>query len=159
MILVIAEFHLALESADPPAHGNAGFVHRFAGAGDERVPPGEPAALGETAIGAGMRQPAVILGALRRDLEAIGHARLAVLVVLAAAARPVEQPAGDVGVVNPPRVFILELHQTTAAAAVAERFPFGTRHRGERFGLPKIDPMLHRRFLELRFPPQLVLQL
>lgn len=101
------------------------------------MPPGEPAALGEAAIGAGVRQPAVILGALRRDLEAIGHARLAVLVILAAAGVSVEQPAGDVGVIDPRRVLVLQLHQTATPAAIAERFPLGAGHGFERFGFPK----------------------
>lgn len=101
------------------------------------MPPGEPAALGKAAIGAGVRQPAVIRGALRRDLETIGHARLAVFVILAAAGIAVQEPAGDVGIINSRRIRVLELHQAAAPAAVAERLPLGAGHFVERFGLPE----------------------
>ena len=42
----------------PAAHGNAGLMNGVGIAGDERMPPGEIAALSEYAIGAGFRQPA-----------------------------------------------------------------------------------------------------
>src|SRR5579885_2021453 len=82
VILVFFERHLALEACDAPAHGNARLHHGFGAARDERVPPGKPPSLGETAIGAGMRQPAVFRGALRRELQTIGHAGFSVFVIL-----------------------------------------------------------------------------
>src|SRR3984893_19320470 len=97
VLLVILARHFALARADAAAHGDAGRVHGFRIAGDERMPPGEPASLGETAIGAGVRQPTVFGGALGREFEEIAHALHAVCIIGAPKSLAIEKPASGVG--------------------------------------------------------------
>jgi len=133
MVLIFGLRQRAFARADFSAHGNAGGVHGLGRARHERVPPSEPAPFGEAAIGAGVRQPAIIGGALRRELEAIAHALHAVGIVGAAAGVAIEQPAGDVGVKDFSIVYVFELQQTATRAAVAQRFPLRASHFGEWF--------------------------
>src|ERR1700682_2310993 len=62
---------LRLAGADAAAHRDAGRMHGFGIAGDERVPPVKIAAVGDEAVGAGRRQPGDVAYALRRQLHAI----------------------------------------------------------------------------------------
>jgi len=84
-----------------------------------------------------MRQPAIFRRARRRQPQAIAHAPHAVGIIGAAAGVAIEEPAGDVGVIDAARVLVLELHQTAAPATVAKRFPLGAGHGGEGFAEPK----------------------
>ena len=129
--------HRALAGRDPPAHGDAGLMHGLRIAGDERMPPIEVAALGHEPIGAGGRQPAPVAGVLGRDALAIVHAARAMGIVGAAAGLAIEEPAGDVGIIDAGGVFVLELDQTAARAAVAQALPFGAGHFREGFGEPE----------------------
>jgi len=70
-------------------------------------------------------------------LDAVGHLALAILVITAAAARLVEQAAADIGGVDAPVVLILELDEASAAAAIAQAFPFLARHLLERLAAPE----------------------
>src|SRR5690606_18807028 len=72
-----------------------------------------------------------------RELDAIRHDRLAVGVVRAGAAIPVEQLAAHVRRDQGAGIFILKLDQAAAAAAITERFPLGWRHLIERFFFPE----------------------
>ena len=105
------------------ADGNPRIMHARRVAGDERVPPIEVAPLLHEPVGAGRRQPGEAAHALRRELHAIRHEAAAVLVVLAAAALPVEQLAGDVGPGDLAGVDVFQLVQTAPPAPIAERFP------------------------------------
>src|SRR6185503_15588260 len=87
---------------------------------------------GAQAIGAGRRQPVDAGEAVRVQPHAIGNEDPAQLVIGAAAAAPVEQPAGDVGRIELARGFVLELVKAAFAAAVAQGLPFLAVERGER---------------------------
>ncbi|MNT69012.1 hypothetical protein D3C72_2072880 [compost metagenome] len=100
------------------------------------MPPVEVAALGDEAIGAGRRQPGDLVDALDGQLDAVRHGRLAVFIVLAATALPVEQATGDRREHHVAGVPVLELVETAQAAAVAQPLPFGKAHLGQALGLP-----------------------
>ena len=63
------------------AHGNAGLVGALGVAGDQGVPVGQSLALVQPAIGAGPGHPLQVLDVPRRQLDAVGHALLAIGVV------------------------------------------------------------------------------
>ena len=108
------------------------------------MPVGETATFGEAPVGACRRHPAEVIEIVARQDDTVGHVVDALVVVPAATALDVEQPAGDVGVVNTARILVFELVQAASAAAVAERLPFGVAHFSERFGFPK-RPSVFRR--------------
>jgi hypothetical protein len=58
-------------------------------------------------------------------------------VVAAAARLAVEQFAADVGVMDLAAVFVLQLDEAAAGAAVAQRLPLRRRHLVERLDAPK----------------------
>jgi hypothetical protein len=64
------------------------------------------------------------------------------LVVKAAAISPVEQLARDIGSVKQAGLFILELVDTAASTAVAQRFPLAAIERTERL-FPKRRGAVH----------------
>ena len=124
---------------DAPRHGNARTDHRVAIAADEIVPVRQRAAFGAQAIGAGPGQPADIVDDAQRQPQAIRDEGLAVLVIHAACGLRVEQPAGDIGVLDLAGVFIFDLVQAAASATVAQGFPFRRIEIGQR-PLPETVP-------------------
>lgn len=112
-------------------------MDRFGIPGNQRVPPVEVAPLVDEPVGAGGRQPADLRHGVGRQTDAIVHGLLPVLIVLAPAAVPVEQRAGDIGPGDFAGIPILELVQAAPAAAVAQAFPFVAAHLGKRLGFPE----------------------
>ena len=89
------------------------------------MPPGKIAALGNQAIGAGRRQPAEFADLGWGQFDAVAHFAAPVRIISAAAGSLVEEFARDVGEMNFTGVLILQLDKATAAAAIAQTFPFG----------------------------------
>ena len=108
----------------------------------------EPAPLGETAIGARLRQPEQVRHVFGRDRGAVAHALLAVWIVAAAAGVRIEQAAAEPRQVDVGGVLVLDLDQAALAAAVAQRFPLLAGHRGERLCLPEGELVGGLRLLE-----------
>src|SRR6185437_11672671 len=121
----------------PPAHRDAGLVHRVRITRDQRVPPGEVLALGDPPIAAGGRQPVNRAHRRRGQVHAVGHPARAVGVVAAPAGFEVEQAAGDVGERQLAGVVVTQLVQAAPPAAVAQRLPLGAGHLLQRLGLPE----------------------
>ncbi len=105
--------------------------------GHERMPPRETATFGQTAVGTGPGHPGEVVQILTTQHDAVGDVFDPLGVIATAAARHIQQTAGDVGVMYPPGVHVLELVQAAAAAAVAQGFPFGAGHLLERLALPE----------------------
>ncbi len=80
----------------------------------------EVAALGDQAIGAGLRYPFEGRDIVRRQHDAIGHMRVAIGVVTTTALVAVIQLAGDIGVQVEPGILVFQLDQTAFAAMVAQ---------------------------------------
>jgi hypothetical protein len=119
---VIGGLHLILRQSGPAPHGNSCFVDRCLRPGNERMPPGEISAFRDKPVGAGWRKPAQRAHLCRREPDAIAHLPQAPPIVLAPAARRVEELAGDIGKVDRSAILVLELDKATAAAAVTEAF-------------------------------------
>ncbi len=98
---------------------------------------GKILAFGDEPIGAGDRQPAQRADDVRRQPDTIGHPTVAFVVVATAAGLRVEQPAADVGEVDIAGVFVLELDEAAAGAAVAQALPFVPVHLVQRLGAPE----------------------
>jgi hypothetical protein len=84
------------------------------------VPPVEIPALGDQTVTAGRRQPADLAHCLRRQLNAVRHGCLAIVIVLATTAFSIEQRAADRSPGDLGTVPILELVETTEPATIAE---------------------------------------
>ena len=80
---------------------------------------GRSSSLGHQSIGAGDRKPAQLTHHVRRQPHAIGNTLVTARIVDASARLAVEQLAADIGEMNFARVFVLELDEAAAAAAVA----------------------------------------
>ncbi len=117
---------------DLAGHARSGRDHRLAAAGQQVMPFGQRAVLGAAAIGAGFGQPRHGVDQLQRQPQAVGHEGLPVPVVGTARGLGVEQLAGDVGVVNFTRVFVLELMEAAMPAPVAQGFPLLAVEVGKR---------------------------
>jgi hypothetical protein len=89
----------------------------------QRVPPGEVAALANEPVGAGFGEPCDRADGFEVDCKAVRDARVAVLIVLAAAACHVEEAAGEARGVDRAGVLVFELQEAAAAAAVAKALP------------------------------------
>lgn len=137
MLLELVVGHVLFRQRHASAHGDAGCVHRVGIARHQRVPPVQVAAVGEEPVGAGRRQPGDAAHRARREPHAVAHLLLPVLVVAAAAALRVEQPAGDVGEEGRARALLLQLVEAAAPAAVAQAFPFARAHLLERLAPPE----------------------
>src|SRR3546814_10647608 len=83
---------------------------------------------------------------VRGQPHAIGHERLAPARMRAAATVPVEQLASDVGRVDFAGGVVLNLVETTFAASVAQRLPFGAGQRRQRL-LPEPVAYFTQRFI------------
>jgi hypothetical protein len=104
-------------------------------------------ALIDEAVGAGRRKPFDIADPRRRQLDAVRHFGFAAGIIRTAAGLFLEQTADDVGEVNLAGILILKLDQTTAAAAVAQRFPFAFGHIFQALFPERLDRQrLGRRF-------------
>jgi len=112
-------------------------VHGLGIARDKRVPPGEILALRHQPIAAGRRQPFEPPHVARGEPHAILHLRLAMGIVAAAAFLAIEQLAADAGEDRCVGVFVDQLVQAAAAAAVAQALPLGARHLGHRLAAPE----------------------
>ena len=132
------------------AHRDSGAMHRRGIARDERMPPVERLTGRELAVSARRRQPierARVAGPrARRNRVRAGDAA----VTRAAAAVAIEQLAGDVGVRDLARRFVLKLLQAAAPAAVAERFPLLRCQLRELLALPKRLQCVTRSEFDLR---------
>ena len=137
MIRPILKRDFVFPGADPSAHRSAGFMHAVAASGFQMMPFGQVLALMHEAIGAAWRQPAERSDKVRRQLEAIGHARRAVGIIVAGTAVAIEKPAGDIGRQDPTIILILKLDEAATAAAIAQTFPLGIVELGERFLAPE----------------------
>lgn len=73
------------------------------------MPVGEAATFGEAPVGACRRHPAQVIEIVARQNDTVGHVGDTLFVVPTTTALEVEQPAGNVGVVNVARIFVLEL--------------------------------------------------
>ena len=107
------------------------------GSRDQRVPTRETATFSEPAVGTGSRHPGEIRQSLWFQYDAIRDMFEPLRIVSTATARQIQEPAGDVGIVNCAGVLILELVQATAAASITQRLPFRASHLLERLALPK----------------------
>src|SRR5262249_56469875 len=103
----------------------------------------EVASFTDQAIAAGRGQPCDLADIVRRQRDAVLDQYLTQSIGLAAAGAAVEKPAGYVGPIDLAGVLVLQLHQATLAAAVAQRLPLGGRHLVESLALPE-PPLLHR---------------
>src|SRR5262249_6338092 len=102
------------------------------------MPPIEIAAFGEQHIGARRRQPFDAFEILRRQPDAIVDTFESVLIVAAAAAMPVQQPASYIGVESHGRRFVVfKLIEAAASAAIAKAFPFRIGHFVQWLAPPK----------------------
>ncbi len=126
----------ALLRAGEVAHRNAGLMHRLRVAGDERMPPGKPAAFLHAPVAAGRGKPGQRAHLFRRQVDAVGHLREAVFVVRAAALADVEERAGKPRQDDLARVLVLQLVQAAAAAAVTEPLPLFGGHVFQRLRFP-----------------------
>src|SRR5262249_52155542 len=122
-------------------------MHRLRIAGYQRVPPGEILAFRDQAVGAGRWQPLQSPDIARGESHAISHLGLAVRVVTAAAFFAIEELAAHVREQGLVRVFINELVQAAAAAAVAEAFPLGLGHFRHGLAAPKRSMWIRHREL------------
>src|SRR5438552_9264949 len=93
----------------PAADRNPSLVHGLGASRHKSVPPIEIVALGDEPVGAGLGQPGDGPHVLRRQPDAVRHARQAVGIVRAAAFIGVEQPAADTRPINLARILVLEL--------------------------------------------------
>lgn len=112
-------------------------MHAIAPSGFQVMPFGQVLALMHEAIGAAWRQPAERSDKVRRQLEAIGHARRAVGIIAAGTAVPIEKPASDIGGQDPAIILVLKFDEAAAAAAIAQTLPLGIVELGERFQAPE----------------------
>lgn len=101
------------------------------------MPPGKWSPFRPQPIGARRRQPGERPRQVGRELEAIPDAAPAARIIGATAGFRIEQPTSQVGEMDDPGVFILKLHQTAAAAAIAKALPFPWVEGFERLGFPK----------------------
>src|SRR5579872_5239283 len=97
---------------------------------------------GTKAIGAAVGKPIEAVQIFWVKLHAIGDALFAVLIIEAAPMTTVEQRTSDIGRVKDARFLILELVQTAAPAAVAQRLPLATIKARERL-FPKWRVSVH----------------
>ena len=110
----------------PPAHRDAGLVHRLA----DCPRPAGATRRGRVPRRAGDRRRRAAASRARRTASGVrrtqsGTWALAMRVVAAAAGFGVEQPAGDVGEGELAGVVVAQLVQAAAAAAVAQALPLG----------------------------------
>ena len=131
----------------PAAHGNARLVNRAGVAGHQRMPPGEPLALGNAPIRAGWWQPIDFAHRLGREPDAVRHPAGPVGVVAALAGPQVEQSARDVGERQVVGVLVAQLVQATAAAAIAEGLPLVAGHLLKLLALPERHRRGHTRMV------------
>ena len=124
------------------ADRDPGAMHRRGIARDERMPPVERLTGCELAVSASRRQPIERPRVAGTQRNAIGYELVAAPVTLAAAAVAIEQLAGDVGVRDLARGFVLKLLQAAPAAAVTERLPLVVSELGELLALPE-RPRFH----------------
>src|SRR3546814_15178149 len=115
-------------------------------AADEVVPFRQGFARRPQPVGAGRWQPGKRADLVRGQPHAIGHERLAPAIMRAAATVPVEQLASDVGRVDFAGGVVLNLVETTFAASVAQRLPFGAGPRRQRL-LPEPVDYFTQRFI------------
>jgi hypothetical protein len=75
--------------------------------------------------------------AFGRQRDAIGHMGMAVIIIAAHAAAPIQHPAGDIGCIKCPSLFVFQLVNAAFAAPIAERFPLSTIKRVQWQGFPE----------------------
>src|SRR5882724_9997680 len=134
MVFQIAGLSLGDHAAP---HRDARLMHGPGIAGDQGMPPCQVLALSQQPIGAGLGQPIEAPDIARRQLYAIRHQLLTVLIILAAAVPEIELAAGDIGEVQLAGIRVPQLLQAAAAAAVAQTLPLLLGHLTERDGLPE----------------------
>src|SRR5690606_24309695 len=88
-------------------------------------------------IGARQRHPLQPLDIVGRQLHAVRHLGLTIGVIGAGAGVRVEQLAMHARRDDPAGVLVLEPDDAAQAATVAQTFPLGRIHLGERLGLPE----------------------
>jgi len=137
VILEVGVSDLGFSSLHPPAHGNAGFMHRIRIAGNQRMPPIEITALGDQLVTATGRQPVQGSHVLRREPDTVWNLVGPVRIILAGAQPGIQQSAGNMGEIDLAGILVLELLEATPRAAVAQAFPFGVGHLLQRLGFPK----------------------
>ena len=124
MVGQVVDRDVVLGRRHPAPDRNTGGMNRVPVARHEPMPPHEVAPLGDEPVGTGGWQPGDAVQGFRGELDAIGNPGLSFPVARTPAGYGVEEGARDVGVVHLGRVFVLELDETTAAAAVAQALPF-----------------------------------
>jgi len=115
------------------------------------MPSGQGFSFRQQAIRTRGRHPAQFGNVFWGECDAIGHEAFAFKIVRAATCFHVQQAAGDIGVADLARVDVFKFFQTTATAAVAQRFPLSQRHVLQALFAPKrpvllgvIRPKRHR---------------
>src|SRR5689334_12024255 len=101
------------------------------------MPPIEVASFGDELVAAARRQPVEGADVFRREANAIGHLLRPIRVVLAGAGTRIEQLAADMGEIDLAGIFLFELFQAAAPAAVTQALPFGVGHLFQRLGFPE----------------------
>ncbi len=83
------------------------------------MPLRETAAFGETAVGTGPRHPGEIRQILRIQDDAVRNVFKPLRIIATTTTIQIQEPAGDVGVIDPAGVLVFEFVQAATAAAVA----------------------------------------
>jgi hypothetical protein len=137
---------VAFAGRDPATHGDAGLVHAVGRTRNERMPVVQIPSLGDQPIGAGDGEPAQRANRGWGQFDAIGNPPVTLPIIEAPARLGVKQLATDVSEMDLADVFILELDEAAAAAAVAQALPLAGAHLLERLDAPKwLDFMVFRR--------------
>jgi len=121
----------------PPTDSDAGPKDAVGSPRDQRMPVGETATLCQTPIRTRARHPTQLIQLVARQEHTVRHVSDSLRVVRAATAVDVEEPARHIGIVDMPRILVLEFVQAAASAAVAERLPLRIAHLLERLRFPE----------------------
>jgi hypothetical protein len=126
----------------PPARRLARLMYRLAATRDQIMPLLQRLTRCPQAISTGAWKPIKASQVLAVELHAVCNQLHSVLVLDAAPIAPVEEPASNIGCVEKPCLFVLELVNAAPAAAVAKSFPLGSVQAVERL-LPEGRSFIH----------------
>ena len=107
----------------PTFDRHASVMNRFTATADQIMPIGQRFTRRAQHIGTGRGQPDIIVNFVGCQAKAFGHDGLAPPIICALAGRQIKQFARDIGGINPPRIFVLNLIEAAFAAAVAQCLP------------------------------------
>ena len=122
---------------DLALHGDSSAVHAVGITGNQGVPACQAPALGQAAVGAGGGHPFDGADIVGGELDAGGDAFCTIYVICTAAQILIEEMTDDVRRFDVAGVFVFQLDEAAAGAAVAQAFPLRDAHFGERLGFPE----------------------